>query len=157
MLQLGEIQLVTPNIWFQYTKNLNNLLNKKETNPSLPDEALHDLKQMVNVSNHYEVPLAFLQAAQSDIQLSDVAKVAVKSWVLSMILSTNLTETQTEPCYRLDWRTNLNFMRSTKCTIMNYIIIHNIKKKAEWHTMRKVKNNRCGLSLTNDGWISLGE
>jgi hypothetical protein len=64
---------------FQYAKNLISLLNNKETNLSLPDEALHDLKQMVNVSNHYEVPLASLQAAQSDIQLSDAAKVAVKS------------------------------------------------------------------------------
>lgn len=77
------------NVWFSIYGYSFLVQWNKETNQSLPDEALHDPKKIVTVSNHYEVQLVSLQVVQSDVQLSDVAKVAVKSWVLLMIPTTN--------------------------------------------------------------------
>lgn len=45
------------------------LTYNKETYQSLPDEALHDSKKIVTVSNHYEVQLVFQQVVQLDTQL----------------------------------------------------------------------------------------
>lgn len=95
----------------------------------LPVEVLHGSKQTLNVSNHHEAQLNFLQVVQSDIQPLEKVKVAAKkkSCVREMISRTTCIHLEKMSIFhqftlvqQLVINTNrITKFRSTTCILTN--------------------------------------